>query len=136
MVVTLLKAAAALGLTLVCFGLALPAQRRGKASRFVGAAMLVGGLGPLPLTWVAANEITSPDWKTGIGVFALAGLLAATGGAGWDWKDGQLDRMGQWLMLCLPSLALLVTLTIDHAGPWLFDRAADGLDLITSGAGR
>ncbi|GAA1624419.1 hypothetical protein GCM10009733_021350 [Nonomuraea maheshkhaliensis] len=136
MVFNLLKAALALGLTLVCLAIALPAQKRGKASRFVGVAMLTGGLGPVPVCWVAANEITSQDWKTGIGVFTLAALLAAVGAIGWDWKDGQLDRMGQWLMLALPSLALLVILTIDHAAPWLFDRAASAVNLITSGAGQ
>lgn len=129
----LLLAGVGLGITVVFLAPALAAQRRGKAPRFVGVAMAFAGLGVTGLAWLLIGLVTSNGWKIGLGVFALAGLIGAAVGIFFDWKDGKLDRPGQWMLFCLPSLLVVVIVTGNDALPWLADQTGTAIAHLTSG---
>jgi hypothetical protein len=125
MIAKLIASGLGLAVTLVFVALALPAQRRGKAPRFVGATLFLAGGGLTGLAWFLITLVTSTPWKTGIGVFALAGLLGSGVAIYFDVKDGKLDRAGQWLLFTVPSLLAVVFFTGPDAVPWLVDQAGD-----------
>ncbi|WP_433444524.1 hypothetical protein [Nonomuraea sp. CA-141351] len=123
MIAKLVAAGLGLAVTLVFLAPALATQARGKAPRFVGATLFLAGVGLTGLAWLLITLVTSAPWRTGIGVFALAGLLGSGFAIFWDVKDGKLDRTGQWLLFVVPSMLAVVLFTGPDAVPWLADQA-------------